>query len=67
MRMDSMPSKTLVRPSVSSPSGLALMTTALQGHHGAAVQLRAAGNVTTDGLLLPCEAQLGAGDRMTGG
>lgn len=42
------------------------MTTALQGHHGAAVQLRAAGKDTTDGLLLPCEALLGAGDRMTG-
>lgn len=47
----------LVGPSVSSPGGLALMTTALQSHHVPAVQLRAAGKVRSDGLL-PREAQL---------
>lgn len=46
-------------------SGLALMTTALQGRHAAAGQLRAAGEVRTEGLF-PCAAGPGAGDHMTG-
>lgn len=45
--------------------GHALMTTALQCYCGTAVQLRAADKVGTEGLLL-CEAELGAGDHMTG-
>ena len=44
---------------------LRLMTTALQCYCGTAVQLRAADKVGTEGLLL-CEAELGAGDHMTG-
>lgn len=39
------------------------MTTALQHHHGAAMQHRAAGEVGTDGLT-PCE-ELCAGDKVT--